>query len=152
MSEVENFLDLKMVAIVGMSRDPKELSRLLVKPLTENGMEIIPVHPEANEIDGMKCFKSVCDISPTPDGALVIVNKDKFKVVVDDCIEAGIKNVWLYGVTGPKSINEDLQRYCLENGINLIAGFCPFMFMDNVETGHKIHSFIWKMIGFYPKK
>ncbi len=152
LSEVQEFLELKRIAIVGVSQNPEHLSRSLMKSLTDEGIEVLPVNPNAEMIDDMKCYASVGDIEPLPDAAIVTLKKERFRGVVDQCINAGITNVWLYGVTGPKSIDEDLQNYCLEHNLNLVAGYCPFMFLENAEGIHKFHGFLWKLIGLYPKK
>jgi uncharacterized protein len=152
LSEVKSFLNYKSIALVGTSRDAKHMSRSLMTSMIDNGIDVIPVHPEAESIEGRKCYKRLGDIESTPEAVIVMLNKSMFKEIVEQCITAGIKNVWLYGVIGPKSIDEDLQNYCLENGINLIAGYCPFMFLEKTDTFHKFHGFIWKMVGLYPKK
>jgi hypothetical protein len=50
------------------------------------------------------------------------------------------------GVTNPKAI-----YLCEEKGMECIVGFCPMMFMPETALPHKIHGFIMKLFGAYPK-
>ncbi len=152
LSDVKSFLNQKTIALVGTSQDEKHMSRALMKSLIDNGINIIPVHPEAEMIETRKCYARLEEIEPKPDAVIVMLKSEKFKEIIDQCIDANIKDVWLYGVTGPKSIDEDLQDYCLEHELNLVAGFCPFMFLEKTEFIHRLHTGIWKMVGLYPKK
>lgn len=152
MVEVDTFLASKRLAIVGMSRDEKQLSRHLLKAFVDLDYTVIPVNASADEIDGLACAKSLREIEPPVDTALVMLAKDKMKTVADEAVAAGVKNLWLYGVTGPREIPEDVTAELKEKGINVIAGYCPFMFLEGVETGHRIHAWIWKAIGMMPKQ
>ena len=54
-------------------------------------------------------------------------------------------------MSGPREIDKDILAYLQEQDIRVIAGYCPFMFLENSAFFHRIHGFIWKVIGLYPK-
>lgn len=55
---IDNFINSKRIAVVGMSRTGKKFGNMAVNELKNKGYEIFPVHPEAQEIDGM--YSDVC--------------------------------------------------------------------------------------------
>lgn len=148
---IDDFYAIKRVAVVGASRGKAEYGRMLFDDLLKRGFEAIPVNPNASEIAGKKCYKSVKEISPAPQAAFVVVPPTELEKVVLECADAGIKKVWMHehvmkGVSNPKAI-----YLCEEKGMECIVGFCPMMFMPDTDVPHKIHGWIMKLFGAYPK-
>ena len=150
-SAIGDFLAAKRIAVVGASRQEKEYSRSLFQELLKHGYDAIPVNPYVEELDGRKCFKSVKDISPAPERALLLLPEDKTEQAVIDCADAGIQHVWLHRhVAGGVSDTRAIFR-AEERGLNLITGFCMFMFLAQSPFIHKLHGGVMKLIGIYPK-
>ena len=145
------FLQQPRMAFVGLSRDPKSFSRMLYKQLEQDGKELLIVNRLADNIDGHPAFKSISALTPVPECAFVLVGKDQVPGAVEECALAGVKMVWLFGVTGEKEVSPEAVNIAKEKSLPLITGYCPFMFLDSAPTFHKIHRWIWKVIGFYPK-
>ncbi|MDY6846504.1 MAG: acetate--CoA ligase family protein [Chloroflexota bacterium] len=85
----------KGIAIIGASTTPGKIGYSVVKNLIESGYKdgIYPVNPSADEILGLKTYKSVLDI-PDPVDAAVITIPAKFVLdVVPECGEKGIKGL-----------------------------------------------------------
>ena len=53
---VSSFLEEKRLAVIGASRSGKKFGNTALKMLVEQGYEVYPVHPEANELEGLECF------------------------------------------------------------------------------------------------
>jgi predicted CoA-binding protein len=49
MATVQEFLSQKRLAVVGLSRQPKDFSRALFHALRDQGYDVVPVNPEAEE-------------------------------------------------------------------------------------------------------
>jgi predicted CoA-binding protein len=148
---IGDFLAAKRIAVVGASRHEKEYSRSLFRELLKHGYDATPVNPYVEELDGRKCFKSVKDISPPPERALLVLPEDKTEQAVVDCADAGIKHVWLHRhVAGGVSDTRAIFR-AEERGLNLITGFCMFMFLPHSPFVHRLHGGVMKLIGIYPK-
>lgn len=148
---LKDFLAVKRIAVIGMSRNKADYSRLLMNEYTKGGYEIIPVNPLAEEIGEKKSYKSVKDISPKPERVIMLLPADKTEQAMIDCAEAGIKDVWMHnhlmkGVQNTKAIYQ-----AEKNGMNLITGFCPMMFLENGMFLHKLHGGIFKLLGAYPQ-
>jgi predicted CoA-binding protein len=147
---INEFLDQKRFAIVGISRNLNEFSRMLMGDFVRRGYDIVPVNPNVEQIDGRKCFARVQDIEPPITAALIIVPKEMAEIILHDCAEAGITLVWMYGISGSKDLPSEAQKICDRHGMKLVPGYCPFMFMDGSAWYHRFHGLVWKAIGLYP--
>jgi predicted CoA-binding protein len=58
-ASVEGFLAENTLAIAGVSRHGKGFGNAVLKDLTAKGYEILPVHPEAEEVGGVQCSPSI---------------------------------------------------------------------------------------------
>ena len=148
---LEDFLSVKRIAVIGMSRNKTDYSRMLMNEYKKGGYEIVPVNPAADEIEGIRSFKSVKDVSPKPERVIMLLPADKTEQAMIECAEAGIKDVWMHnhimkGVQNTKAIYQ-----AEKNGINLITGFCPMMFMPGAMFLHRMHGGVMKFFGAYPK-
>ena len=100
---IDAFLGAKRLAVVGVSRNPKDFSRSLYAELRKQGYELVPVNPNAGEIDGQTCFARVRDIAPPVEGALLMTAGSVTDEALRDCLAAGVKRVWLYRRVPSKS-------------------------------------------------
>ena len=60
--QIRNFLSMKKVAVIGMSKNSSKAAHYVPRYLSENGFDITPVNPSTDEILGKKCYESVSDI------------------------------------------------------------------------------------------
>ena len=111
----------------------------------------MPIDPSATEIEQDPCFKRVQDVSPPPEGVLLFTRPAVSEQVVRDCSEAGVRRVWFHRAVGPGSISEAAVAYCSDQGMNVIAGQCPMMFLSNTAWPHRFHAFLKKLTGSYPR-
>jgi len=149
--QIEDFLALKRVAVVGVSRDPKQLSHVIWQEFRQRRYEAVPVNPTAAELDGERCYASVAEIDPPVEGALVITPAAVTRQVVDDCAAAGIQHVWLHKGMGAGSTTPEAVEAARSHGMDVVAGFCPLMFLPGTPSFHRIHAFGKKITGSYPK-
>lgn len=147
---INDFLGQKRLAMVGVSRTWKDFSRMLFREFKKRGYDMVPVHPEATEIEELKCYPRLQDISPPVDGVLVMTARGVTDAVVEDCIEAGIRRVWMYRGAGPGAVSWHAADVCEEEGIDVVPGYCPFMFFDNTGLIHRLHGLLVKLTRRYP--
>lgn len=152
MTDVREFLGLRRIALVGASRDPKDFSRYLLRELSEKGYEMVPVNPSTDELDGKQCFARVQDVQPPVEGALLLTAPEKTEQVVRDCAEAGIRHLWMHRSSGPGAVSREAAEFCRKQGIQLVEGHCPFMFLPHTPFFHRIHGFVLKLTGSYPRE
>jgi hypothetical protein len=48
-------------------------------------------------------------------------------------------------------VNDDAVRFCEAEGMSVVAGECPLMFLPQTMWFHRFHGFCRKMVGSYPK-
>ncbi len=152
LSSIDDFLSRKHIAFIGLSRDPKHFSRMLYKEFRKRSIEVSPVNPNTDSIDGAACFKSVSELPQGIDAALLLLPKGEVTETLRSCAGRGIKDVWVYGVMGEKEVPADAIAAASELGMNLIPGFCPFMFLKDAPFPHRLHGWIWRLLGKIPAK
>jgi acetate---CoA ligase (ADP-forming) len=138
----------KSIAIIGASSTPGKIGHTVVKNLVESGYEggIYPVNPTADEILGLKVYKSVLDI-PEPVDAAAITVPAKFVIdVAKECGEKGVKGLIVitsgFAEVGETELEEEVVRIAhsygmrvlgpnvvgtLSNSDNMNASFAPFL-------------------------
>lgn len=150
LSDVKDFLVQRRIAMVGVSRNPQDFSRVLFRELCAKGYDVVPVNPSAPDIEGKKTFARVQDIAPPVDGALIITPSTQTEQVVRDCVAANIRRVWMHSGGGQGSVNPKAVAFCKGSGIRLVEGHCPFMFLPETQFFHRFHGFVLKLTGKYP--
>ncbi len=149
--QIDDFWALKRLAVIGVSRDPKEFSNRLWQELRQRGYDAPPVNPKATEIDGRPCFARVQDIVPPVEGVVILTPARVTEQVVRDCAEAGVGRVWMHRGAGIGSVSPAAVAFCEANGIDVVAGHCPYMFLPGTPFFHGLHGFVKKLTGSYPR-
>jgi len=144
---IDDFIAQKEIAIVGCSRDSKKFGSYVLKELKGKGYNLHPVHRELKELDGYICYSSLNQLPDHVKTLILITPSDQTEVLVKEAADKGIQRIWMQ--QGAESKNA--IRYCVENNISHVAGECIMMFAEPVNSIHKVHRFISKLIGKYPK-
>ena len=111
------------------------------------GYTLYPIHPQAETIEGERCFPNLGALPEPVDGVLVVVPPAQTEQVVRDAAAAGIRRVWMQqGAESPAAI-----QFCKENGINAVHGECILMFAEPAAWFHRAHRWVWKLLGKLPK-
>jgi acetyl coenzyme A synthetase (ADP forming)-like protein len=88
-------LEPRAVAVVGASRDPASIGRRILDALVAAGFRgpVYPINPAADEIAGLRAYRSVRDAPAGIDLGVIAVPCDRVLAVVDDCAAAGVKSL-----------------------------------------------------------
>lgn len=148
---IEDFLACKRLAMVGVSRNPKDFSAGLFRELCERGYDVVPVNPLAEEVEGRRCFSHMQDIQPQVEAALLMTPPAVTEAVAKDCVEAGIRRLWMYRAGGPGSVSAKAVEVCKQSGVDVVAGECPYMFLPGTKGVHRWHGWLRKILGSYPR-
>jgi predicted CoA-binding protein len=147
-----DFLGQRRIALVGVSRDPRDLSRTLFRELRGRGYDVVPVHPTLDSADGVACARRLQDVQPPVDGALLMTPPAATDQVVRDCAEAGVTRVWMHRGAGRGAVSPTAVSYCHEHGIAVVDGACPFMFLPGAGFVHRTHGFFARLFGRHPAR
>ena len=147
-----DFLAQRRIAFVGVSRNPRDLSRALFRELRGRGYDLVPVHPELPSVDGVPCAKQVQEIQPPVDGALLMTAPAVTDRVVRDCASAGIPRVFMHQGVGPGAVSPAAVAFCREHGIAVVEGACPFMLLPGTGWLHRAHGLAARLLGRHPEQ
>jgi predicted CoA-binding protein len=148
---IRDFFAVKRIVLIGASRRKDEYSRRLMSDLRQRGYEVIPVNPGADQIDGQRCHARVQDVPGPVERAIIVLPPDKSERAVLDCAAAGVHDVWLHNHIAAGVQNTRAIYQAEQHGIRLITGFCPFMFLPDTAFFHRLHGWILKLLGAFPK-
>lgn len=149
-AEIDRFLGHRRIAMVGASRDPKHFSRMLLKEFRQRGYDVVPVNPNAEEIDGLPSYPSVSALPAPVEGALILTPADRTVEALEDCAKSGVLSVWLYRSVGGGSVSEEATRACERHGMAVVNGECPFMFFPKTQWIHSLHRGFRRLTGSLP--
>lgn len=93
--EIDELLELKTWAVVGLSNNSERAAYKVAKVLIEKGHTVIPVHPKAETVHGQKGYTKLSEIKVPIDVVDIFVNSELAGSVVDEAIAVGVKGVWL---------------------------------------------------------
>lgn len=138
--KVEDFLSQNRIAVAGVSRSGKATGNAIYKRLRERGYEVIAVNPNADEIEGERCYRSVKAIPGKVDGVIAVTRPEDTERLAHDCAEAGIRRLWMHdGIHGAgSSASDSAIEYCSQHNITVITGVCPLMFGKPSDGFHRL--------------
>lgn len=152
LATIEDFLAQKRIAMIGASRDPKSFSIMLFNEFSRRGYEIVPVNPKTPNVQGRTCYARVQDIQPPVEAALLITAPPATESAVAECAKAGIRRIWIFAANGKSPVSQKTLDSYESQGIKIIAGQCPYMFLPGSAGVHKFHGFVRKITGRYPQR
>jgi uncharacterized protein len=147
LNEIQQFLAPKKLAVAGASRDPKKFGGILIKDLKERGFDLYPVNPNAEEIQGIKCYKSVTDLPEDVKHLLMATPKSTSAEVARQAADKKMEMVWIQLMADTPEAVKIIE----DAGILLIHKKCIYMFAEPVNGPHSFHRFLVKVFGRYPK-
>lgn len=146
LTSINEFLEPKSFAFIGLSRDPKKFSRAVFKELRAKGYELFPVNPKMDDVEGVKCYHDISELPKNVRHALFMTPKPFTVGAVENAINSGFTHLWLQQGTESKEAIDAAS----EKGVKLIAGAC-IMMHSNPSGVHGFHRFLSKMFGAFPK-
>ncbi len=146
-AQITQFYKQGPIAIIGVSRQKKKFGYMAYTELRNKGISVIPVNPQATEIDGEKCYNSIGSLPDDVKNAVVITKKTTTLDVVKQLLEKGITNIWIQQGSDTREAL-DMAR---QQNANLIHGKCIIMFSEPLAGFHKFHRSLVKLFGGMPK-
>ncbi len=97
---LESVFNPLSVAVIGASREPNKIGHVIVKNFVDGGFagKVYPINPNAEEILGLRSYRSVLEIVEKVDSAVIAVPAAAVEGVLEECGKKGIKGVVL--ITG----------------------------------------------------
>jgi predicted CoA-binding protein len=101
------FLANKRVAVTGVSREPKNHgSNVVYKRLRERGYEVFAANPNADEVEGDRCYHDLRSIPGSVDAVVIATRPETAEETMRECADLGIKHAWMHRGPGAGSVSE----------------------------------------------
>lgn len=152
---VKDFLDQKVIAVVGVSDHRETGANLNYKKFKANGYRVYPVNPRIRSYAGAACYPDLKSIPEKPGGVFILASPTVTDQIVQECIELGIKRVWMHCQMGIRpglsptntSVSQSAAQACRANGVAVIPGSCPAQFL-RPDLGHALMRQLWGLLGY----
>ena len=122
----------KSVAVIGASARELHIGNRVIKNLLDFGFKgsIYPINPGAEEIRGIKCYKSILDCPDNIDVVHMVIPAKLVPQAVEECGTKGVKNIIInsggFSETGPEGvlIEKDFMARAKKYGIRVMGPNC----------------------------
>jgi predicted CoA-binding protein len=143
---IQEILAQRTLALVGASRNSMKFGTAILRDLKRKGYKVLPIHPEAEIIEGERCYTDFKALPEKVAALVICVPPAQTELVLQKAAEAGITKVWMQQGSESKAA----IQFCEEHEMTAVYGECILMFAEPVASFHRFHRWIWKLIGKYP--
>ncbi len=152
---VQDFLAQKRIAVVGVSDKRETGCNLAYRQFKQAGYSVTAVNPRISTFEGAPCYPELQSVPEKPDAVFILANPKVTDLIVQQCVDLGIKHVWMHCMMGTRpglaagmtSVSQNAVQVCHEHGIAVIPGSCPNQFL-NSDFGHRMMRVLWRALGF----
>jgi len=132
--EIERLLkEAKVVAVVGVSRDPTKDSHIVARYLSQHYRTYF-INPHADEIAGQKVYASLKELPEAPDIVDIFRAPSKVPPIVDEAIEIGAKAIWMQvGI-----VNNEAAQKAKEAGLTVVQNRCMMVEHKRLKAAGKL--------------
>ena len=126
MSEIKDILSkYKSIAMIGVSKDLKKTSTIVMKYMQKYGFKVYPVNPfaEGEKILGEKVYAKITDIKDAIDIVDVFRPSKEAYEIAEDTVKIGAKVLWLQLGIRDEKAKELMEK----NDIKYIENKCTKM-------------------------
>ena len=141
---LEKFFSPSSIAVVGASREKGKVGYEILANLVSGGFEgeIYPVNPKAEEIEGLRCYKSIDEIPASVDLAVIVIPAKYVPSVVEQCGRKGVKAAIIISAgfkeVGPEGaeLEKRVVQGAKAGGVRIIGPNC----LGVMVPGHKMNA------------
>ena len=147
------FLSVKRIAVTGVSRDPKAHgANVVFRRLRDRGFEVFAVNPNADTVKGARSYRDLASVPGGVDAVVIGTAPGHAQATVEECVELGIRHVWMHRSLDAGSVSEPAARYARTHGITVIDGGCPCMFAPAADPAHRLMRRVLTTTGAVPRR
>src|SRR3978361_1122719 len=91
---LDSFFAPGSIALIGASRDQEKIPGRLLSMLRKNEYpgKLYPINPNYDDIDGLKCYKTIAEVGAPIDLAIIIIPARAVVGALEECAAVGVKN------------------------------------------------------------
>src|SRR5262245_8730009 len=114
------FLANRRVAVTGVSRKPETHgSNAVYRRLRERGYEVFAVNPNAERVEGDRSYPDLRSIAGGVEAVVIATRPELAEGAMRECVELGIKHVWMHRGAGAGSVSAAATRYGRDHGVTV---------------------------------
>ena len=84
----------KVVAVIGASVNRRKFGNRAVRAFVQHGYTVVPITPNAAEVEGLKAYRSVLDVPGPIDMATIYVPPEVGERVISELAQKQVSEVW----------------------------------------------------------
>ncbi|MEM3364654.1 MAG: CoA-binding protein [Candidatus Micrarchaeia archaeon] len=118
------------IVVIGASRNPSKVGYAVLKNLITSGFNgwLYAVNPNADNILGVRCYKSIKELPQKVDCAIIAVPAENVNEIIEECGRKGVRGAIVIS-GGFKEVGEvkrelELTKICRKYGIAMIGPNC----------------------------
>jgi len=134
---IRRFIEQKQIAVVGVSRKQDIPANHIYKKFKSAGYQVFAINPNADTIDGDRCYASLLDLDCTP-AVFLAGTPAVSEKVAGDCIQKGVTHVWMHRGIGNGSYSVKAEASLGQAGIKAITNGCPLMYVKPIDPFHRV--------------
>lgn len=129
---MEQFFDPKSIAVIGANDRQGSIGAALIDNLILGGYggTVVPVNPNHETVRGLKSYRSITEVEPAPEMALIATPIATVPEIVRQCVRAGTQGVIIISAGGKELgeegafIEEQIQGAAEGSGMRIIGPNC----------------------------
>lgn len=135
---VAAFLAGRRIAVAGVSRSRSAAANAIFRRLRQCGHEVIPINPNARELEGARAYPDLGSAPGPIHGLVVATHPQVAAALVLEAAGLGIRHIWFHRSLGQGSVSPEAVEVCRKAGIEPIVGGCPLMYCRPVDPAHRL--------------
>jgi predicted CoA-binding protein len=143
------FLAGKRIVVAGVSRSGSAPANAIFRRLRETGHEVIPVNPNASQVEGQQCYPDLRSVPGPVHGVMVATHPSISAEVARAALERGVQHIWFHRSFGSGSVAPEAITECRAQGVEPIVGGCPLMYCQPVDPAHRFFRWwlgLWRRV------
>jgi acyl-CoA synthetase (NDP forming) len=148
---MDAFFAPRSVAIAGASRSGMKLGNVPIANLQRFGYQgrIVPLHPDAAEIMGLRAYPSIEDVEGGVDLAVAVIPREQILGFLESCGRAGVRNVL---VTAAAFADADAEGARMQDEVAALAKRLSIRLMgpNSIGTINTASGFVTSIITLDP--
>jgi len=132
LKHMKKMLKPKNIAVIGASDKRKKIGNILIRNLKSknNKIKIFPVNRRHKIIEGLRTYFSILEIKSKIDLAIIVVPAIFVSEVLEECVDAGTKNIIILSAGFSESGKEgekrerEILKMAKKNKLNILGPNC----------------------------
>lgn len=120
---VADFLAARRIAVAGVSRSGQASANAIFRRLRETGFDVLPVNPNAIEIEGVPRHRAIAEVPGEIEALMVVTHPRDAPGVVREALARGVRRIWFHRSVGEGSVSAEAVAACRTASVGPVDPF-----------------------------